>query len=234
MKTQIIAVLTLALAAAACGGEKDAASKGANAKPADQKTETAAAQPPSPQNQNANQNQNQAANNDAMTGHDHHTTMTTQPNAANQPYDLQFLDTMIAHHEGAVVMAKAVNSSTKNDQLRTLAANVINSQNKEIAQMREWRNQWFKDAPLALNMQMPGMADSMKDMKMDELATKRDAAFDRAFVEMMIPHHKGAVVMAQDALQRAEHPEIKTLSQQIIQAQEAEIEQMRRMLEKSN
>ena len=43
---------------------------------------------------------------------------------------------------------------------------------------------------------------------------------------MMTPHHQGAITMAKEALDRAEHTEIKTLANQIIKAQEAEIKQM--------
>ena len=43
---------------------------------------------------------------------------------------------------------------------------------------------------------------------------------------MVTPHHAGAVTMAKEALMKAEHPEIKTLANQIIKAQEAEIKMM--------
>lgn len=49
---------------------------------------------------------------------------------------------------------------------------------------------------------------------------------DRHFIEMMIPHHEDAVEMAELALSRAKHPEIKKLAQAIIKEQNREIEQM--------
>lgn len=54
-----------------------------------------------------------------------------------------------------------------------------------------------------------------------------DTAFDRQFIDMMVPHHQAATLMAKVAQQRAVHPEIKDLAAGIIRAQDAEIAQMR-------
>lgn len=51
--------------------------------------------------------------------------------------------------------------------------------------------------------------------------------YDKAFIEMMIAHHEGAVDMAELSEQRAKHDEIKQLSQEIITAQEKEITDMK-------
>ena len=53
-----------------------------------------------------------------------------------------------------------------------------------------------------------------------------DTQFDKEFIEQMIPHHDGAIAMAKLALVKAAHPEIKTLAQTIIEAQEKEIKDM--------
>jgi uncharacterized protein (DUF305 family) len=50
---------------------------------------------------------------------------------------------------------------------------------------------------------------------------------DRAFIDAMVPHHQGAVEMAEVALKNAEHEEIKQLSENIVSTQEAEIEELR-------
>ena len=54
---------------------------------------------------------------------------------------------------------------------------------------------------------------------------------DAAFVDAMIPHHEGAVEMAEVALQNAEHEEIKTLARDIVGSQRAEIELLGRIRE---
>ena len=158
-----------------------------------------------------------------------HSDMKSSPNAASQPYDLQFLDRMTHHHQGALDMAKMAVDKMQNAELKAFAQKIIADQNKEIAQMKEWREKWFAGKPEAMNMEMPGMGDSMKmmmgdGMKKMEAASGKD--FDIHFLDMMTPHHAGAVTMGKEALTKAEHPEIKTLANQIIKAQEAEIKMM--------
>jgi uncharacterized protein (DUF305 family) len=226
MKTIILTVLlsASAIAFAGCQTATNTANTNANAR-----ANTAVVQ-----NSNANSMMNMNGNsmmngNSNMSGMSGMSDMKSSPNAASQPYDLQFLDTMSAHHQSAIDMAKMVGGKTDNAELKAFAAKIIADQNKEIAQMKEWREKWYAGKPMAMNMEMPGMNDSMKmmmgdGMKKMEAATGKD--FDIHFLDMMTPHHQGATVMAKEALTKAEHPEIKTLANQIIKAQEAEIKQM--------
>ena len=154
-----------------------------------------------------------------------HSNMKSDANAASAPYDLQFIDTMTHHHQGAVEMAKMIDGKTQNADIIKFGKQIIADQEKEIAQMKDWREKWFKGAPKAMNMEMPGMMGSMK-MDMSKLSNSKDKAFDLAFIEMMTPHHDGAVTMAKEALSKSEKPEIKTLAGNIIKAQEAEIKMM--------
>ena len=52
-------------------------------------------------------------------------------------------------------------------------------------------------------------------------------SFDAQFIDMMVPHHQGAVEMAKIAQQRAEHPEIAQMAETIVTAQEGEIGRMK-------
>jgi uncharacterized protein (DUF305 family) len=156
-----------------------------------------------------------------------HSDMQSSPNAASAAYDLQFLDTMIAHHQGAVDMAKPAEMKAQHAELKNLAKNIIADQEKEIAQMKKWREEWFAGKPAAINMEMAGMNDSMKGMDMKKLESSSGNDFDLEFITQMTPHHQGAVVMAQEAIQKAQKEEIQKLANEIIKAQEAEIKQMK-------
>lgn len=68
-------------------------------------------------------------------------------------------------------------------------------------------------------MSMADMTEQLKDKSGDD--------FDKAFVEMMIAHHEGAVDMAELIPSRAKHDEVKTLGVAIIAAQTKEIADMK-------
>jgi len=185
-------------------------------------------------NNNSSMNMN-GANHNSMTMNSNmpmkDSDMKSDANAASAPYDLQFIDTMTAHHSSAIEMAKMVDGRTENADLKKFAAQIIKDQEKEIAEMKDWREKWFKDKPAAKNMEMPGMMDSMK-MDMSKLSGAKDKAFDLMFIGMMTAHHTGAVSMAKEGLTKSEKPEIKTLAGNIIKAQEAEIKMMNEWKEK--
>lgn len=57
--------------------------------------------------------------------------------------EIAFLEGMIAHHEGAVAMAKELKGGTKRPELLKMADDIINVQTNEIGIMKGWLNQWF-------------------------------------------------------------------------------------------
>lgn len=150
----------------------------------------------------------------------------------DKPFDLQFIDQMTMHHEGAIMSAKSMIGDSKRPELRKLAANIEESQSEQIKQMQQFREQWYPDAKLTSGMP-PGMMNQMmgggqmeKMMggSMQEVMGADNT--DEMFLEMMIPHHQMAVDMAAKALKDAENPEIKQLAQKIKDEQSAEIKLM--------
>jgi uncharacterized protein (DUF305 family) len=156
------------------------------------------------------------------------------------PFDLQFIDQMIVHHQGAIMSSEHMIADSERPELRQLAENIQRSQSEQIEQMRAWREQWYPDAEPTSEMmgstQMDEMMDSaqMEEMMggghMQEEMMGGDTT-DSMFLRMMIPHHQSAIDMSGQALERAEHPELRGLAQQIIDEQTAEIGLMEGYLE---
>jgi uncharacterized protein (DUF305 family) len=182
-------------------------------------------------NSHAGMNHNAAGPMDHGAANAHHdmdhSAMQSSPNAAAADHDLQYIDTMIAHHQGAVDMARPCQTLAVKAEMKKLCAEIIESQTKEIAEMRSWRDKWFAGKEPAINMQMPGMNESMVGMDMKKLNSLSGIEFDLEFIRQMIPHHQGAVVMAKDVLSKTNRDEIKRISNEIIKAQEEEIKQMK-------
>lgn len=143
------------------------------------------------------------------------------------PFDRAFVDAMVPHHQAAIEMAQAAKQAgLAQPELITIADDIITSQQAEIDQMLDWREQWFgskqRDSQaaaievLGLSAVEAGMEHSAVD-----LATVDNV--DQAFAGMMIGHHTGAIRMAELATDKADHDEIKQLADDIITAQQREI-----------
>ena len=140
-------------------------------------------------------------------------------------FDRAFIDAMVPHHEEAIAAAKAAKQTGLSQaDLVGIADDVIATQQAEIDQMLQWRQDWYGSGEVD-----PAGAEAM-GMSMEEMGMQHDpgdlsvaADVDSAFASMMIDHHEGAIRMAKLALEQAEHPELRQLAEAIIQAQEGEI-----------
>lgn len=171
-----------------------------------------------------------------VVSHDH-MAMESSPGAADAPADLQFIDTMIAHHQGAIDMAKLAETRAERAEMKKLAAAIIADQEREITGMKRWRDEWFKEAAPAINMDYPGMREGMGGMDMEKLGSLSGNAFDIEFIRQMIPHHDGALAMSEALLGNAdqkyatERDILKRFANSIIKVQKEEIDQMKKWLD---
>lgn len=156
--------------------------------------------------------------------------------------DITFAQQMIPHHAGALGMAKMVQGRTSNVQVLDLAGRIERAQDPEIQKMTGWLQAWGAPAP-STSMPgmdhggMPGMESGgampgmMSQDEMNRLMQAKDAEFDKMFLEMMIKHHQGAIDMAKVELAQGSNADAKALAQQIIDAQQAEINEMQKLLQ---
>lgn len=153
-----------------------------------------------------------------------HSTMdhSAMGHDSDEPFDAQFIDGMIVHHEGAIAMAEQVLAESERPELRQMAEAIIAAQQGEVEQMHAWRGEWYPDHPETMGMDM--------DMGQMEIADDDAKPFDQRFLEAMIDHHEGAIDMARAALESSEHHEVHMMAEAIISTQQAEIDQMRAWL----
>jgi uncharacterized protein (DUF305 family) len=132
-----------------------------------------------------------------------------------------FIQGMIPHHQEAVNTAKQVVARGANAETKKLAENIITAQEKEIADMKAWYKTWYGE---------DYKDDAKYNQMMRDLTKLSGAELDKAFLEDMIMHHMGALMMAQSVNPYIEHQEIRTLAEGIAKSQSEEIVTMRVLL----
>jgi uncharacterized protein (DUF305 family) len=156
--------------------------------------------------------------------------------------DRDFVAMMEPHHQGAIDMAQAELQYGHNQKLLRIAQEIVVEQLQEIAAMRlaigepaspTWVTNGAHEAPAPLKA-APGSdaafisrSNAAMDKMMTDMAVKPTGNVDHDFVAMMVPHHQGAIDMAQAELRYGQNPQLKTVAQEIIVDQMQEIALMR-------
>jgi uncharacterized protein (DUF305 family) len=180
--------------------------------------------------------ENDAAMNKMMAG------MMVKPTG---DVDHDFVAMMTPHHQGAIDMAEAELLYGHNETLLRVSQEIIAEQLQEIAAMRLAIGEpasptWVTDAPLSTPDAQPISGASVKsevaflaqnntamNKMMAGMAAKPTGDVDHDFVAMMVPHHQGAIDMAQAELRYGHNQQLKTIAQEIIVDQLKEIQFMR-------
>ena len=185
---------------------------------------------------------------------DPYATPTIVPYESDIPFDQAYIDTMIPHHNSVVALATEALDVLEDERLVTIAQAVIDTQPGEVEQLKAFREEWYGDAEPAemtdeMMMVTMGDMDAMggctgqHGMEMDlgsheDMMNLMDSEWileefakadnkDLGFIDIVIPHHEMAVHQSYVGLQLAEHEELRTLCQEVIDAQEAEIKELK-------
>ncbi len=143
--------------------------------------------------------------------------------AAGNGTDRAFVAEMVPHHESAVEMAKVARSRGQHPEVKKLADAIITAQNAEIKTMNGLAAQLDEGGVEKGDL---GMAAHEMGMSGDTAMLEEAKPFDREFIDMMIPHHQGAIRMARVELEKGENAEAKKLARAIVDAQTTEIDEM--------
>lgn len=175
--------------------------------------------------------------------HAGHGTAPAAPAAASARHDeadARFMQHMIAHHGQALIMTELVPARTARQEIRLLAQRIEVSQQDEIVQMQRWLRAHGAAVPEPVaagahaahgeHASMPGMLSAAE---LARLGTARGAEFDRLFLEYMIRHHEGALVMVAELFASpsgGQDPNVFRIASEVDSDQRMEIARMQRVL----
>nr|BFD86368.1 hypothetical protein StreXyl84_57690 [Streptomyces sp. Xyl84] len=153
--------------------------------------------------------------------------------AALRGKDLEtaFLAGIIAHHEAAIDMARLETERGTDGALRARAKDLITAHQRQVEQFTRWLRQWYGLTPEQASAKLPagvgkavrGLEEEGRRMLAGLRATAGGEAFDRAFVNMMIPHHNSGLVEFLEPQARAVHDELRAAAASGATGQESEI-----------
>ncbi|WP_024442660.1 DUF305 domain-containing protein [Mycobacterium sp. UM_WGJ] len=150
--------------------------------------------------------------------------------STGSPGDVRFLEDIVIHHQQSLELAAMVYSQSGDPALVAFADQSAAQQRTELqgcqAQLLQWEVPGGgPDRDHAADI--PGMVDTAT---IDKLRTLRGPAFDTLWLQTMIAHHRGAIAMAQNQIQHGKSPEAISIAQSLLPFQQAEINQMNRLL----
>lgn len=184
------------------------------------------------------------------------TVSTPAEASAHNDADVAFAQGMIPHHEQAIEMSDMLLGKQGVDvAVLSLATEIKAAQAPEIEKMQGWLQQWgVSSAPATTSTDMPGhnmpghdmsggdMGDMpgmgggghgmMSEADMAALQNAPGPEAGRLFLEQMIEHHEGAITMAQQEIDNGQFPEAVDMARSIVTSQQAEIDEMRALLDR--
>jgi uncharacterized protein (DUF305 family) len=149
--------------------------------------------------------------------------------------DVKFMQGMIGHHAQALDMTALLKTRTLREDMKLLALRIDVSQSDEIKMMQRWLEVRHLEVPgphahhMAGATLMPGM---LTPEDMAKLEAAKGADFDKLFLQYMIRHHEGALVMVKELFSAGggQPPEVFAFASDVEADQQAEIDRMRNML----
>jgi uncharacterized protein (DUF305 family) len=149
------------------------------------------------------------------------------PPLENSP-EVVFARNMRAHHMQAVDMATRIRDRTPDQKLRILATDMLLTQQNELGQMQAWLDAWGlpltgRDPPMDGNVEQMGMTTRAEVSSLSTIAIKEA---EIKFLQLMIRHHQGGVMMAQNVLEQNPRELVKRLANGVVRGQKIDIDAM--------
>lgn len=143
--------------------------------------------------------------------------------------DITFTNGMHPHHQSAIAMAELARTRPSSPSVKDLAARIAQAQGPEMTRMEDMAKAWGVELGGAGGHggHGGGMEMGQDTAALEELS---GVEFDRHFLTVMIAHHESALPMARTELAQGRNPAAKAMAEEIIDAQEAEVTEMKQLL----
>lgn len=166
----------------------------------------------------------------------------SQPPGEGDP-SVRFARDMSYHHQQAVEMALIVRDRSEDPELRQVLIDMALTQQAQIGQMTGWLETWAlpitgPEAPMTGTMvhdgetmtMTPAMMGIQPQAEVNKLAELPVDEAEVLFLQLMIRHHRGAVLMAESVLEQTQRTPVVRLANGVIATQESEIALMQELL----
>lgn len=120
-------------------------------------------------------------------------TMSLGP--ADRTFDLRYINAMIAHHRGAMLLADQLGNNTARPEMKSLAEAILSDEPQAIAELYAWKKEWYGDVK------------KVRDPIVANLGPSGDT-FDLRFLNAIIAHHEAGIVMTKETREKSSRAEI--------------------------
>jgi len=114
---------------------------------------------------------------------------------ADRTFDLRYINAMISHHRGAMLLAEQVSKNTARAEMKELAQNILKDEPGAIDELYAWKKDWYGDSK------------SVRDPIVANLGPA-DEKFDLRFFNAIIAHHEVGIMMTEETRQKSSRVEI--------------------------
>ncbi|WP_112283176.1 DUF305 domain-containing protein [Prauserella muralis] len=137
--------------------------------------------------------------------------------------DVAFAQAMIPHHEQSIELAELVPQRRTSDYVRELAAEITRKETAEIERMAQWLRAWGAAVPSAADHAGHAMPGMLAPGAIPALQAAPDDAFEQRWLRTLATHLGHGIDMAEKLLAQGSHPGTRTLAENIVNAQQAEV-----------
>ncbi|HRH25987.1 MAG TPA: DUF305 domain-containing protein [Candidatus Paceibacterota bacterium] len=114
---------------------------------------------------------------------------------ADRTFDLRYINAMISHHRGAMLLAEQLSKNTTRTEMKILSDNILNDEPKAIAELYTWKKEWYGDTK------------KVRDPIVANLGPAGDT-FDIRFLNAIIAHHEAGIDMTKETRLKSSRAEI--------------------------